>query len=39
MFLQYTDKEEIANVISSLNSDKASDPNSMPYRTLVPLKK
>ena len=32
IFLQPTDKEEIANIISSLNSNKASDPNSIPYR-------
>ena len=30
IFLQPTDKEEIANIISSLNSNKASDPNSIP---------
>ena len=34
MFLQPTDKEEIANVISSLKSTKASSPNSTPYRIL-----
>ena len=28
IFLQPTDKEEIFNIISSLNSNKASDPNS-----------
>ena len=38
MFLQPTDKEEIANIISSLNSDKASGPNSIPYRILFLLK-
>ena len=32
IFLQPTDKEEIANIISSLNSNKASGPNSIPYR-------
>ena len=39
IFLQPTDKEEIANIISSLNSNKASGPNSIPYRTLFLLKK
>ena len=29
IFLQPTDKEEIANIISSLNSNKASGPNSI----------
>ena len=38
IFLQPTDKEEIANIISSLNSTKASGPNSIPYRTLFLLK-
>ena len=33
-----TNKEEIANIISSLNSSKASGPNSMPYRILFLLK-
>ena len=37
-FLQTTDKEEIANIISSLNSNKASGPNSIPYRVLFLLK-
>ena len=37
-FLQPTDKEEIANIILSLNSDKASDPISIPYRILFLLK-
>ena len=32
IFLQPVDKEEIANIISSLNSNKASGPNSIPYR-------
>ena len=31
IFLQPTDKEEMANIISSLNSSKASGPNSIPY--------
>ena len=34
IFLQPTDKEEIANIISSVNSSKASDPNTLPYRIL-----
>ena len=38
LFLQPTDKEEIVNIISSLNSNKASGPNSIPYRTLFLLK-
>ena len=38
IFLQPTDKEEIANIISSLNSNKASGPNSIPYRVLFLLK-
>ena len=38
IFLQPTDKEEIANIISSLNSNKASGPNSIPYRILLLLK-
>ena len=37
IFLQPTNKEEIAN-ISSLNSCKASGPNSIPYRMLFLLK-
>ena len=37
-FLQVTDKEEIANIISSLNSNKASGPNSIPCRILFLLK-
>ena len=36
--MQPTNKEEIANIISSLNSNKASSPNSIPYRTLFLLK-
>ena len=35
IFLQPTDKEEIANIISSLNSNKASGPNNIPYRTFL----
>ena len=38
IFLQLIEKEEIANYISSLNSKKASGPNSIPYRTLFLLK-
>ena len=38
IFPQPTDKEEIANIISSLNSSKASGPNSIPYRILFLLK-
>ena len=38
IFLQPTDKEEIANIISSLNSNKDSGPNSIPYRILFLLK-
>ena len=38
IFLQPTDKEEIANIISSLNSNKASGPNSIPYGILFLLK-
>ena len=37
IFLQPTDKEEIANIISSLNSSKAIGPNSVPYRILFLL--
>ena len=36
--VQPTDKEEIANIISSLNSNKTSGPNSIPYRILFLLK-
>ena len=38
IFLQPTDEEEISNILSSLNSNKASGPNSTPYRILFPLK-
>ena len=38
IFLQPTDKEEIAKIISSLKPNKASDPNSIPYRILFLLK-
>ena len=37
-FLQTTDKEETFNIISSLNSNNASGPNSIPYRILFLLK-
>ena len=33
IFLQPTDKEEIANITSSLNSSKASGPNSIPVES------
>ena len=36
---QPTDKEKIANIIPSLNSNKASGHNGMPYRILFLLKK
>ena len=39
IYLQPTDKEELANIISSLNSNKASGSNSIPYRILFLLKK
>ena len=32
IFLQLTNQEEIATIISSFNSNKASGPNSIPYR-------
>ena len=38
IFLQPIDIEEIANIISSLNSNKASGPNSIRYRILFLLK-
>ena len=38
MFFPCTDKEEIANIISSLSSIKASGPNSITYRILFLLK-
>ena len=34
LFLQPTDKEDIVNIVSSLKSNKASGPNSTPYRIL-----
>ena len=39
LFLQPIVKEEIAKIISSLNSNKASGPNSIPYRISFFLKK
>ena len=38
IFLKPPSKEEIGNIISSLNANKASDPNSIPYRILFLLK-
>ena len=38
IFLQPADKEELATIISSLNSNKISGPNSIPYRILFLLK-
>ena len=38
IFLQPTDKEEIANIISPLNSNKDSVPNSISYRISLLLK-
>ena len=38
IFLQPTGKEEIANIICSLNSNTVSGPNSIPYRILFLLK-
>ena len=38
IFLRPTDKEEIANIISSHNSSKASGPNSIPCKILFLLK-
>ena len=37
--MQPTDKDKIGNITSSLNSNKASGPNSIPYRILFLLKK
>ena len=39
LFLQPTDREKIVNIITSLNSNKAFGPNSIPYRILFLLKK
>ena len=38
IFLQPTDKKEIANMVSSLNFYKAFGPNSVPYRILFLVK-
>ena len=38
VLVQPTDKEEVANIISSRNSNKASGPNSITYRILLRLK-
>ena len=38
IFLEPTEKEEIANIISSFNSKKSSGPNSIPYGKLFLLK-
>ena len=34
-FLQFTDKEEIVSIISTLDSSKTSGPNSIPYRIFL----
>ena len=34
-FLQFTDKEEIVSIISTLDSNKTSGPNSIPYRIFL----
>ena len=39
IFIQPTDSEEIANIISTLNMNKSSGPNSIPYKILNLLKK
>ena len=39
IFLQPTDKEEIANIISSLSSNKTFGSNTIPYGILFRLKK
>ena len=39
IFLQPTDIEEIANIISTFNINKSSSPNSIPYKKLNILKK
>ena len=38
IFLKPTIKEEIGNIISSLNSNKGSGPSSIPYRIFFSLK-
>ena len=37
--MQPTDKEELADIISFLNSNRSSDKNSVPYRILFLVKK
>ena len=32
IFIQFTDNEEIANITSTLNMNKSSGPNSIPYK-------
>ena len=39
IFIQPTDSDEIANIISTLNMNKSSGPNSIPYKILNLLKK
>ena len=39
IFIHPTDSDEIANIISSLNMNKSSGPNSIPYKILNLLKK
>ena len=39
IFIQPTDSDEIANIISTLNMNKSSGPNSIPYKILNQLKK
>ena len=39
IFIQPTDSDEIVNIISTLNMNKSSGPNSIPYKILNLLKK
>ena len=39
IFIQPTDSDEIANIISTLNMNKSSGPNGIPYKILNLLKK
>ena len=39
IFIQPTDSEEIANVISTLNMNKSSGPGGIPYKILINLLK
>ena len=39
VFLQPTDTEEIANIISSLNTNKGSGPNNIPYNIISSKKR